>query len=111
MPNCNVSTAGPSDESAAGVMSIGVAAHIASAAQGPGARRFDPNMTPEERSGIENGIWLCQSCAKKIDDDEAYRRLRKESMRLRITVEELSSRLLDQERPSEPQPDRKAGHG
>lgn len=72
MPNCNVSTAGPSDESAAGVMSIGVAAHIASAAQGPGARRFDPNMTPEERSGIENGIWLCQSCAKKIDDDEAY---------------------------------------
>ena len=30
-----------------------------------------------------------------VDDDEAYRRLRKESMRLRITVEDLSSRILD----------------
>ena len=29
-----------------------------------------------------------------VDDDEAYRRLRKESMRLRITVEDLSSRIL-----------------
>lgn len=46
-----------------------------------------------------------------VDDDEAYRRLRKESMRLRITVEDLSVRILDQERPSEPQPDRRAGHG
>lgn len=46
-----------------------------------------------------------------VDDDEAYRRLRKESMRLRITVEDLSGRLLEQERPAEQQPDRKAGHG
>ena len=46
-----------------------------------------------------------------VDDDEAYRRLRKESMRLRITVEDLSGRILDQGRPSEPQPDRKTGHG
>ncbi|MFO1087664.1 MAG: ANTAR domain-containing protein [Reyranellaceae bacterium] len=48
---------------------------------------------------------------ERVDDDEAYRRLRKESMRLRITVEDLSSRLLDQERPSKQQPDRKTGHG
>lgn len=27
-------------------------------------------MTPEERSSIENGIWLCQTCAKEIDSDE-----------------------------------------
>ncbi len=27
------------------------------------------SMSPEERS-IENGIWLCASCAKKIDRDE-----------------------------------------
>ena len=46
-----------------------------------------------------------------VDDDEAYRRLRKESMRLRITVEDLSSRLLDQERPFEQRPVRKTGHG
>ena len=46
-----------------------------------------------------------------VDDDDAYRRLRKESMRLRITVEDLSSRLLDQERPFEQRPVRKTGHG
>jgi AmiR/NasT family two-component response regulator len=46
-----------------------------------------------------------------VDDDEAYRQLRKESMRLRITVEDLSSRLLDQAGPFAPLPDRKAGHG
>lgn len=46
-----------------------------------------------------------------VDDDEAYRRLRKESMRQRMTVEDLSNRLLDRERPSAPLPDRKAGHG
>jgi hypothetical protein len=27
-------------------------------------------MTPEERSSIENGIWLCSKCAKLIDSDE-----------------------------------------
>ncbi|WP_192740213.1 hypothetical protein [Bradyrhizobium sp. OAE829] len=27
-------------------------------------------MTSEERSGIMNGIWLCQNHAKLIDDDE-----------------------------------------
>ena len=30
---------------------------------------------------------------------------------LRITVEDLSGRILDQGRPSEPQPDRRTGHG
>ena len=46
-----------------------------------------------------------------VDDDEAYRRLRKESMRQRVTVEDLSNRILDQERPVAPLPDRSAGHG
>lgn len=48
---------------------------------------------------------------ERVDDDEAYRRLRKESMRLRVTVEDLSNRLLDQERPLEQRPVRKTGHG
>jgi AmiR/NasT family two-component response regulator len=46
-----------------------------------------------------------------VDDDEAYRRLRKESMRLRVTVEELSSRLLDTDGGSAPTPERLAGSG
>jgi hypothetical protein len=28
-------------------------------------------MTPEERRSIENGVWLCQSCGKLVDGDEA----------------------------------------
>ncbi|MBZ4336435.1 hypothetical protein [Corallococcus sp. AS-1-12] len=68
---CEVSTSGPSDETSGSVNNIGVAAHIAAAAGGPGARRYDASMTPAERSSIENGIWLCQSCSKKIDGDAA----------------------------------------
>jgi hypothetical protein len=45
-----------------------MAAHICTAA--PGGKRYDPNMTPEQRSAIENSIWLCQTCAKLIDSDE-----------------------------------------
>jgi len=47
---------------------LGVAAHICAAS--PGGKRYDPNMTNKERSSIENGIWLCQTCAKLIDSDE-----------------------------------------
>ena len=49
---------------------IGVAAHICAAASGPGARRYDPDMSREERSHIDNGIWLCASCSVLIDRDQ-----------------------------------------
>lgn len=46
---------------------IGVAAHIcAASSNGP---RYDANMTTDERKSPQNGIWLCQSCAKLIDSD------------------------------------------
>jgi hypothetical protein len=48
-------------------VNIGVAAHISAAAPGPGARRYRAEMTPEQRKSHENGIWLCQDCAKAID--------------------------------------------
>ncbi len=48
---------------------IGVAAHICAAS--PGGPRFDASQTKEQRKSIENGIWLCNGCAKLIDDDEA----------------------------------------
>lgn len=69
-PKCRRITYGPK-ESVEGYINIGVAAHICAAA--PGGKRYDPYMSKEARSSIENGIWLCQSCSKLIDsDDEKY---------------------------------------
>jgi hypothetical protein len=66
-PNCRKLTNGPQTNPTKAI-NIGVAAHITAASQnGP---RFDANMTPEERKSAENGIWLCQNCAKLIDNDE-----------------------------------------
>jgi hypothetical protein len=69
-PGCRRLTAGPSDESPAAVAAVGVAAHICAAAPGPGARRYDPAMSAEERSSIGNAIWLCANHATLIDRDE-----------------------------------------
>jgi len=65
-PNCPKLTSGPHTESAK-ALNIGVAAHISGAA--PGGPRFDPVLTPEQRKSSDNGIWLCQNCAKLIDND------------------------------------------
>lgn len=65
---CGDPTVGPSDESPVAVTMVGKAAHICAAA--PGGRRYDPSMTPEQRSHIDNGIWLCATCADLIDRDE-----------------------------------------
>lgn len=64
-PTCRRSTVGPDGDR--GTANIGVAAHIAAASAG--GPRFDPAMTPEERSSIDNGIWLCQTCSRLIDSD------------------------------------------
>ncbi|QAU44189.1 hypothetical protein XH91_01670 [Bradyrhizobium guangzhouense] len=50
-------------------VSVGQAAHITAAA--PGGKRYDASLKPEERRAANNGIWLCQLCAKLIDTDEA----------------------------------------
>ena len=67
-PDCNVATVGPSYERKDKVSNVGVAAHICAAA--PGGKRYNPNMTSDERKSIDNGIWLCQTHAKLIDTDE-----------------------------------------
>lgn len=69
-PGCGVPTVGPSDEGGVTASRIGMAAHIAAAAPGPGARRYDGNMTPAERSSAANGIWMCYTHGKLIDTDE-----------------------------------------
>ena len=65
-PECRAPTSGP--DAAEGVTNIGVAAHITAAS--PGGARYNEALTAEQRSHFENGIWLCQSCAKLVDDDE-----------------------------------------
>ncbi|MCU7976934.1 hypothetical protein L5M43_17000 [Shewanella sp. SW36] len=67
-PDCRVSTIGPIlGELKSGC--IGEAAHIFAAS--PGAARYDPNMTSDERMHFDNGIWLCTNCHTEIDRDPA----------------------------------------
>ena len=66
---CGKPTIGPSFENNRAVSNTGVAAHICAAA--PGGKRYDPNMTPEQRMSIDNCIWMCQTHAHLIDTDEA----------------------------------------
>jgi len=68
-PKCRAPTAGPSEESEDARSDVGVASHITAAA--PGGPRYDYSLSESERAAIENGVWLCQTCAKKIDDDIA----------------------------------------
>ncbi len=65
-PDCRALTSGP-HEDATKAVNLGVAAHITAAA--PGGPRYDACLTPEQRSSIENAIWLCQTCAHLIDSD------------------------------------------
>ncbi|MCZ7938021.1 NACHT domain-containing protein [Agrobacterium salinitolerans] len=68
-PSCRKLTSAPTSDGLK-EMNIGVAAHICAAAPGVGARRYRAEMTPEQRKSHENGIWLCQDCAKAIDSDD-----------------------------------------
>jgi hypothetical protein len=68
-PDCGVPTSAP-HAAANQAINIGVAAHISAAAEG--GPRFDAGLTAEERAGIHNAIWLCQNCAKLIDNDPQH---------------------------------------
>jgi len=86
-PNCDQRTIGPSDEQPSGTSSIGMACHISAASSGPGARRYDANLTSEERKAIDNGIWMCANHGKLIDTDETT-----------YTIEQLKAWKVDAER-------------
>lgn len=66
-PDCRCETKGPHSDLWKRV-SKGQAAHITAASEG--GPRYDPNISSEQRKSIDNGIWLCNSCAKMIDSDE-----------------------------------------
>jgi len=65
-PACQKQTSGPA-AAPVGSVSLGVASHIVAAS--PRGPRADPTLTPDERRSLDNGIWLCQNCAKLIDSD------------------------------------------
>ena len=63
-PNCCKLTSGPHEDPSKSV-NIGVAAHITAAASG--GKRYNSEISSEARKSIDNGMWLCQNCAKLID--------------------------------------------
>lgn len=65
-PECRANTTGPQVDSSK-ALNVGVAAHITAAANG--GPRFDPSLSAEQRADAANGIWLCQTCAKLVDND------------------------------------------
>lgn len=67
-PDCGRSTSGPSDSGYEKSTRLGKAAHITAASEG--GPRYDPKISPEQRSSPENGIWLCAECADRVDKRE-----------------------------------------
>lgn len=66
-PGCRQPTSGPHEDSSK-ALNVGVAAHITAASEG--GPRFDPSLSVEKRRSIENAVWLCQNCAKLVDNDD-----------------------------------------
>lgn len=66
-PGCGRATVG-ANSSGDGEINLGVAAHICAAA--PGGPRYDPEMDAVARSGVDNGLWLCQQHSVLIDAKE-----------------------------------------
>src|SRR5574337_850887 len=65
-PECQAETSGPQLDPTK-TLNVGVAAHITAASTG--GPRYDSSLSSEERSHPNNGIWLCQTCAKLVDND------------------------------------------
>ncbi len=67
-PACRRQTIGPHTDPNKS-LKTGKACHIKAAS--PGGPRYDPAQTREERTNIQNGIWLCSNCSDLIDKDAA----------------------------------------
>lgn len=89
-PNCRQPTSGP-QQNPTKALNVGVAAHITAASRG--GPRYDSTASAADRKSVENAIWLCQTCAKLIDNDPAmypidllrhWKRLSEEAARLAI---------------------------
>lgn len=90
-PSCRQPTSGPQSDRS-GTVNVGVAAHITAASEG--GPRYDPALSSEERTAPENGIWLCQTCAKLIDSDVTKYSLER-LLEWKRTAEETAARALE----------------
>lgn len=64
-PSCRSLTLSPSEKDPEKYIFIGKGAHITAAStNGP---RFDSSLSVEQRTSIENGIFLCSNCGDMID--------------------------------------------
>jgi hypothetical protein len=70
-PTCDARTTGPSAESEASHSDSGTACHIIAASPNPPARRRRSPGDNTDLSSAANGIWMCGSHGKIIDDDES----------------------------------------
>jgi hypothetical protein len=66
-PTCRKPTVGATSDDE-GDINIGTAAHICAAA--PRGPRYNEVMSPEERSSVKNGIWMCRDHGKAIDSSD-----------------------------------------
>ena len=66
-PDCGAPTSGPHSDPKKS-SNVGVAAHITAAS--PRGARYDATLTSDQRKHPDNGIWLCGTHAKEIDNDE-----------------------------------------
>jgi hypothetical protein len=89
-PNCRQLTSGP-QQNPTKVLNVGVASHVTAASRG--GPRYDSRLSAANRKSTENAIWLCQNCAKLIDNDlliyteellRHWKRLSEEAARIAI---------------------------
>lgn len=100
-PECRQPTSGPQRDPT-GAINVGVAAHITAAS--PGGPRYDPALTTDLRSSHDNGIWVCQTCAKLVDNDDS--RYSVAALREWKRVAELAAiKALEQRRTVAAEPD------
>ena len=91
-PSCRKPTLGPSDTSSRGISDVGVAAHITAAASG--GPRYDRSLSRAQRASAINGIWLCHTHGRLVDND--YVRYSAELLRAwRRVAEERAARALE----------------
>lgn len=65
-PYCRKLTVGSNEDKNKSTL-LGVAAHITAAS--PGGPRYNSSLNSEERTSIDNAIWLCVNCSTLIDRD------------------------------------------